>query len=46
VGRSWSLPGLDVEVGSNPSGAHGEGDVWKVRFPVGTEGLTIELAAT
>ena len=46
VGRSWSVPGLDVEVSTEPAESHADGDVWKARFPVGTERLTIDLAAT
>jgi hypothetical protein len=46
VGRDWSLPGLDVEVASGPAEAHGDGDVWKVRFPMGTTDLSLRLAAT
>ncbi|HUP86486.1 MAG TPA: hypothetical protein VM143_12530 [Acidimicrobiales bacterium] len=46
VGRAWSLPGLDVEVSSGFEEAHGDGDVLKIRFPVGTPDLSLRLSAT
>jgi len=47
-GRTWSLPGLDVEVAAEPEVVEpaGAGGVIKVRFPVGTEDVSLRLAAT
>ena len=45
-GRSWSMPGLAVEVSVDHESLAGEGGLWKVRFPVGTPALGLRLAAT
>ena len=45
-GGTWALPGLDVEVSVAPEAVSVEGDLVKVRFPVGTEHLSLRLAAT
>lgn len=45
-GRAWALPGLDVEVSVEPESATLDGDVWKVRFPMGTPELTLGLSAS
>jgi hypothetical protein len=44
AGRSWSLPGLDVAVSVEPEAVVSEGGLTKVRFPVGTAALTLELS--
>jgi hypothetical protein len=46
-GEPWSgLPGLDVEVeGPAPEAVERDGELWKVRYPVGTSELVLRLAA-
>jgi hypothetical protein len=44
AGRSWSLPGLDVAVSVEPEAVVSEGGLTKVRFPVGTAALTLDLS--
>jgi hypothetical protein len=49
AGRSWSLPGLEVEVATAPESVEvvgGEDELVKVRFPVGTTDVSLRLAAT
>jgi hypothetical protein len=49
AGRSWSLPGLEVEVATAPESVEvvgGEDGLVKVRFPVGTTDVSLRLAAT
>jgi hypothetical protein len=44
-GRTWTLPGLDLEVAATADDVQVEGDLWKVRFPVGTEDLSLRFGA-
>jgi hypothetical protein len=45
-GEPWSLPGLDVEVeGPAHEAVERDGELWKVRYPVGTPSLVLRLAA-
>ncbi len=46
TGRTWTLPGLDVEVAAGFDDLNGDGNLWKVRFPVGTEDLSLSFSAT
>jgi hypothetical protein len=44
AGRSWSLPGLDVEVSVEPESVVEDEGLVKVRYPAGTERLSLGLA--
>ncbi len=44
-GREWRLPGLSVTVAAIPEAVTIEGDVAKVRFPTGTDDLSLRLVA-
>lgn len=43
--KTWALPGLDAEVSVEPEAVVEDGGLVKVRFPVGTEALSLRLAA-
>jgi hypothetical protein len=46
TGRTWSLPGLDVEVAATPESVEVDAaGVTRVRFPVGTEDVSLRLSA-
>ena len=45
-GRSLRMPGLDADVTLTPESVEREGELWKLRFAVGTPALSLSLSPT